>query len=945
MPNTDTILKSAPQSDDWDIFMSYSHRDLSADMVAALRQELEYGFRERFDRSLNVFLDRSDIRTFDDWIVRCYRALRHSRFLLVCVSPGYFESDACRWEWEEWLKRELERGQVNSAAACVWLVELPNLRTQPVNDLASQWIQELWQRPSVSLHNYCESWLAERVNESSRATLRGLAEHIAQRFHLFSLTQKQLGNMRLPNEYFVGRSRELSRIAELLSAASPSAIAGLVGISGIGKSALALRYSFVHASEYPGGRWLLQAKGHDTITAVIRSLNFDLQIEFSESEKKNDLLATNRILSELHQRGRALLVLDDVDIPLLLADSQTTLLPSDNTLRVLFTTRLSPDAFSALPAGSAVLPVDKLLESDALALIRRHQPKSQFATPQDEADAHEIIRALDGLTLAVETAAIYLGRYAPSVASPEKVMTIPHYVERLRKDLAPSFLDRLEANFNDSRKNETMSQLAEVTSTFQVTFESLSYEARTILGLASLLPSDNIVLDWLQSAASEFHPEFSLEIEAGKSSPWHNLIQLLVSYRLLAPAARPGFFVMHGMLQGACRQILENDIEALETVIIEKMLPVIGSALKDWKNPDIRLQLDVFDSLAKRWTSELFDPSFEIAVHVAAAYRALGEYTKAEALLRYALRFAYLEDGSPIPAAFDIITVLASVLRDTNRALEATELLTGDPQREASSEYSKGKMHPIEPILQTLSGLNDPEQAIELAESFLKTVSDEISSEPKLLDKVISNFAMTGPFLAQQGRTHEAEALMWLALGIAESAYGCDHIKTALPRNNLGQYLCSVSKLPKAEQLLQENVKLLERLGQSSGILAIALYNYGLVLNSLEKPAEACLYHRRALDMGEEVLGAWHPDIALMLAGIASALGKQNKHHEALPYLRRQLIILTKFMRDNDHQHTYFKRAFDDYFDCLLLAGYNVKEATEHIEAAAAEAALTIEKL
>jgi WD40 repeat protein len=58
------------------------------------------------------------IRDFDAWQVRCHRALRDSRFFIVLLSPAYLTSEACRWEWEEWIKHELERGQVGVGAAC-----------------------------------------------------------------------------------------------------------------------------------------------------------------------------------------------------------------------------------------------------------------------------------------------------------------------------------------------------------------------------------------------------------------------------------------------------------------------------------------------------------------------------------------------------------------------------------------------------------------------------------------------------------------------------------------------------------------------------------------------------------------------------------------------------------------------------------------------------------
>jgi hypothetical protein len=52
--------------------------------------------------------------------------LRDSRFFIACLSRTYLRSDACRWEWEEWCRHELEHGLVGQGAAslCRWKGDL-----------------------------------------------------------------------------------------------------------------------------------------------------------------------------------------------------------------------------------------------------------------------------------------------------------------------------------------------------------------------------------------------------------------------------------------------------------------------------------------------------------------------------------------------------------------------------------------------------------------------------------------------------------------------------------------------------------------------------------------------------------------------------------------------------------------------------------------------------
>ena len=116
-----------------DLFISYAHqgdntsREVVTALVARLDSELEADFRRRFNRDLEIFFDKEDIQSFHHWQVQCHRALRDSRFFIACLSRTYLRSDACRWEWEEWCKHEVDHGLVGQGAASLWFVKLEDL--------------------------------------------------------------------------------------------------------------------------------------------------------------------------------------------------------------------------------------------------------------------------------------------------------------------------------------------------------------------------------------------------------------------------------------------------------------------------------------------------------------------------------------------------------------------------------------------------------------------------------------------------------------------------------------------------------------------------------------------------------------------------------------------------------------------------------------------------
>jgi hypothetical protein len=80
-----------------DLFISYAHqgdttsREAGAVLVARLHAELEADFRRRFNRDLEIFFDKEDIKDFDHWQVHCHRALRDSGFFIVCLSRTYLQ--------------------------------------------------------------------------------------------------------------------------------------------------------------------------------------------------------------------------------------------------------------------------------------------------------------------------------------------------------------------------------------------------------------------------------------------------------------------------------------------------------------------------------------------------------------------------------------------------------------------------------------------------------------------------------------------------------------------------------------------------------------------------------------------------------------------------------------------------------------------------------------
>ena len=158
----------------------------------------------------------------------------------------------------------------------------------------------------------------------------------------------------------------------------------------------------------------------------------DLEFEFAEEEKLDLDLSFERVLSELKKRAnaatpsRVLLLLDNVDCPRLLAPAQIQRLPLGDWLHLIATTRLGESELFVAQKDRAFLPVDELPVEDALELVQRHQPGGRFPDAEANFAAEEIVALLGCFTLAVQTAAVFLGQFAEEVSCAA-------FCERLKK--------------------------------------------------------------------------------------------------------------------------------------------------------------------------------------------------------------------------------------------------------------------------------------------------------------------------------------------------------------------------------------------------------------------------------------------------------------------------------------------------------------------------------
>ena len=211
---------------------------------------------------------------------------------------------------------------------------------------------------------------------------------------------------------FVGRRRELGRVAE---AVRSSRLVTLVGPGGVGKTRLALEAARLHADPHPDGIWLVDIAGLSDPALIPRAVASALSIV--EGQRRSLDEALERVLRERN----LLLLLDNcehlVNACATLVDRLLRTCPS---LRVLATSReslaiggeqlveVAPLAVLAAEEDQDARRV-RANEAAQLFALRARAIRSDFVLTEENCEAvGAICRRLDGLPLALELAAARL---------------------------------------------------------------------------------------------------------------------------------------------------------------------------------------------------------------------------------------------------------------------------------------------------------------------------------------------------------------------------------------------------------------------------------------------------------------------------------------------------------------------------------------------------------
>jgi hypothetical protein len=323
------------------------------------------------------------------------------------------------------------------------------------------------------------------------------------------------------NPNFTGRETQLRALHNALTSKKTAALTqAIAGLGGVGKTQLAMEYSYRYADEYDV-IWWVRSELQETRINDIAALGKALGAISSSMEASESVRTT---LDWLDRHSGWLLVFDNAEHPNQIRD----LLPKARNGSIIITSR-----FGAWGAVAQTLLIESWSSTEAVAFL--YQRTSQI----DETAALGIADALGYLPLALAQVAAYVE---------ESGCSLMQYLALLKAN--PSEALKLRPNSSDAERA--------IATIWEISLKLLaakSSEAVALLNFFSFLSADHISYEILLAHADRLPPPLDRILTEGFAL--NAAIAALRSYSLVNRTADG--FAVHRLVQAVVRTRLDDD--------------------------------------------------------------------------------------------------------------------------------------------------------------------------------------------------------------------------------------------------------------------------------------------------------------------------------------------------------------------------------------------------
>ncbi len=656
----------------------------------------------------------------------------------------------------------------------------------------------------------------------------------------------------LRNLNFSGREAPLEELYRQLREVRLVAIAGL---SGVGKTQLAVEYAYRHVDDYDVVWWVRAEE------PAILAADYAALAEHLDLPKKDNLdqgAQIEAVRTWCGQNERWLLVFDNARDP----GHVKAYLPQGKG-HVVITSR------NQLWRGVAqLLDLAVLDRSDSVRFLLKRSGQ------EEENTAGELAKELGDLPLALEQAAACCDGTGQSLAD---------YLSLFRERHAELLAER-------SKAEEYPESVAGTWTISLTKLRAESAAAADLFTLCAFFAPDDIQKSMIIDG-SDLLPE-SLQKVVANPLRLNDAFAALRNYSLITVTG-DGLYV-HRLVQAVTRDKLGRaafrEWAAAAAKLVSRAYPFEADDVRTWGQcarllPHALAAIEWADSAG-------VGEAGTRAVNQAGVYlRQRADLASAKACFERTLRIGEMAYGPDHPKVATRVNNLGRVLQDQSK-LAAAKACFERALRIDEAAY--GPAHPsvatdVNNLGGVLRGLGDLAGAKACYERALRI--DEAGGEPdnREVASIVTNL---GSVLKDLGDLVGARACFERVQCIDEMAYGADHPEVATDVNNLGSVLRHQADLAGAKACFERALRIDEAAyGPDHPHVARDLNNLGSVLQEQGELAGAQACFERALRIAETAYGPDHPEAATNISNLGSVLRRQGDLARAQACFERALRI------------------------------------------------------
>lgn len=632
------------------------------------------------------------------------------------------------------------------------------------------------------------------------------------------------------NPYFCGREEELQAIAARLNETNSTGGLALSGAGGVGKTQLALEYTYLHREKYRYIFWV-SAETRETLHAAYNDIAELLTLPEKGQQEQRRIIEA--VTHWLEMNTSWLLILDFVGEQALLKD----FLPGPCNGHILLTTRANTSGKLVRHLRVKTLT---LQQSSRLILCRSglfHETDTiTQPTPKDDEDARAIASQLNCQPLALNLAGAYLA---------ETSCGLPGYLTLLRSaQMASLHSDAASAE-------EQPDPLLKVVFLSREKIAQTGFTAADLLSLCAFLAPDEILESLLVACSAVLQkPTRKRTSNTSKQSA---ALTTLHNYALLERDLEVRSLTISHEIQTIWRSLLPTGAERSWAEQTVRAIGTIFTTLdvNDWEACQRLLpHAQVCAAHIEHWQLELVEGAW--LLHYMGWYLHMRrQYPEAQRYEERALTMYRTVLGDEHPSTAMILNDLAITYEDQGKLHDAAAL---HMQALAIRRRVLGENHPeTATSMNNLALVSHKQRKFDDAASLYRqalTIRLQLlgDSHPDIATLLADLAALS----AEQGKLNDALALYQQALAIRRKSLGGRHPDT---------------------------IALLSSLAATSQ----AQGNWD----------EAIHWYQQALAAQRKTLGYEHPDIATTFSSLATIYQTQGELDEAAFWLQHALALLS----------------------------------------------------